>query len=209
MNRLLAVTIVAVISFLPPAIQAAPVTIDFEEFNIGDGPANSTDWISSNGYEFSGTAFPGPFPDGLLAEIFIGNSGSKSFGASSIFNGQDGFGAFVTISMRKADGGAFAISSMDMLLQATGSPLASGSTSITGALAGGSAAELSVPVGTGDWLNLELVTFIANGDGFGFGHLTAVEIDNINVSAVPIPAAVWLFGSALAGLGWMRRKQAV
>jgi len=27
--------------------------------------------------------------------------------------------------------------------------------------------------------------------------------------AVPIPAAVWLFGSALAGLGWMRRKQTV
>ena len=29
------------------------------------------------------------------------------------------------------------------------------------------------------------------------------------VSAVPIPAAVWLFGSALAGLGWLRRKQDV
>jgi hypothetical protein len=28
------------------------------------------------------------------------------------------------------------------------------------------------------------------------------------VSAVPIPAAVWLFGSALAGLGWFRRKTA-
>jgi hypothetical protein len=26
-------------------------------------------------------------------------------------------------------------------------------------------------------------------------------------AAIPIPAAVWLFGSALAGLGWMRRKQ--
>jgi hypothetical protein len=26
---------------------------------------------------------------------------------------------------------------------------------------------------------------------------------------VPIPAAVWLFGSALAGLGWMKRKQTV
>jgi hypothetical protein len=25
-------------------------------------------------------------------------------------------------------------------------------------------------------------------------------------SVVPVPAAVWLFGSALAGLGWMRRK---
>jgi hypothetical protein len=28
-----------------------------------------------------------------------------------------------------------------------------------------------------------------------------------SVSAVPIPAAVWLFGSALAGLGWLRRRQ--
>jgi len=27
--------------------------------------------------------------------------------------------------------------------------------------------------------------------------------------AVPIPAAFWLFGSALAGLGWIRRKQTV
>jgi hypothetical protein len=29
------------------------------------------------------------------------------------------------------------------------------------------------------------------------------------VNVVPIPAAVWLFGSALAGLGWLRRKPAV
>lgn len=29
----------------------------------------------------------------------------------------------------------------------------------------------------------------------------------IAMSSVPIPAAVWLFGSALAGLGWFRRKQ--
>jgi hypothetical protein len=27
-------------------------------------------------------------------------------------------------------------------------------------------------------------------------------------TVVPVPAAVWLFGSALAGLGWMKRKQA-
>jgi hypothetical protein len=31
----------------------------------------------------------------------------------------------------------------------------------------------------------------------------------IKSSVVPVPAAVWLFGSALAGLGWMRRKQVV
>ena len=35
------------------------------------------------------------------------------------------------------------------------------------------------------------------------------SISGVVVSAVPIPAAVWLFGSALAGLGWLRRKRAV
>jgi hypothetical protein len=35
------------------------------------------------------------------------------------------------------------------------------------------------------------------------------DIVSGTVTAVPIPAAVWLFGSALAGLGWMRRKQTV
>ena len=28
----------------------------------------------------------------------------------------------------------------------------------------------------------------------------------VRTSVVPIPAAVWLFGSALAGLGWYKRK---
>jgi len=31
----------------------------------------------------------------------------------------------------------------------------------------------------------------------------------VRATVIPIPAAVWLFGSALAGLGWMRRKQTV
>jgi len=34
-------------------------------------------------------------------------------------------------------------------------------------------------------------------------------ISSGQISAVPVPAAVWLFGSALAGLGWLRRKQHV
>ena len=32
---------------------------------------------------------------------------------------------------------------------------------------------------------------------------------DIHVAAVPVPASVWLFGSALVGLGWIRRKMAV
>jgi hypothetical protein len=48
------------------------------------------------------------------------------------------------------------------------------------------------------WQNLSSVEFISV-DNPGI-------IDNINVSQVPVPAAAWLFGSALAGLGWFRRK---
>jgi hypothetical protein len=35
------------------------------------------------------------------------------------------------------------------------------------------------------------------------------SIDNFSASVVPVPAAVWLFGSALAGLGWLKRKQSI
>ena len=34
----------------------------------------------------------------------------------------------------------------------------------------------------------------------------AVLFDDLSYSVVPIPAAVWLFGSSLGLLGWLRRK---
>ncbi len=34
------------------------------------------------------------------------------------------------------------------------------------------------------------------------------QLFRTQVQVVPLPAAVWLFGSALVGLGWMRRKKA-
>ncbi len=59
-------------------------------------------------------------------------------------------------------------------------------------------------------------------DSLGSGHVAAHAIGTnlpadylwakwtvSEVQVVPVPAAVWLFGSALAGLGWMRRKQTV
>ena len=38
---------------------------------------------------------------------------------------------------------------------------------------------------------------------------SGIRLDNLMATAVPVPAAVWLFGSALAGLGWLRRKQTI
>jgi len=52
----------------------------------------------------------------------------------------------------------------------------------------------------------------------GTGNDISAEWDDIlrrrnvvsgSVSAVPVPATAWLFGSAIAGLGWYRRNQKV
>lgn len=206
MKRLIAKTIVPIFGLISLTAQAATVTIDFEEFSLGTSSVAS---FVSMGYEFLGSSFPGPIPDGLPTEIVTGVSGSNSLQAFNVWNGQDGYGATVSISMTKVDGGPFAIHSLDLLLAgcAGGGANCSGGESISGILAGGGAADLSVAVGTGDWLNLVSVAFSAGGDGFGFGTGTVVQIDNVNVSVVPIPAAAWLFGSALLGMGWIRHKQ--
>jgi hypothetical protein len=44
--------------------------------------------------------------------------------------------------------------------------------------------------------------------GWG-GTYFGIPLDNFSATVVPIPAAAWLFGSALAGLGWIRRKQPI
>ena len=50
-----------------------------------------------------------------------------------------------------------------------------------------------------DWNNLEYVKIQSwAGD---------VAIDNISANIVPVPAAVWLFGSGLGLLGWIRRRK--
>lgn len=62
----------------------------------------------------------------------------------------------------------------------------------------------------------DIISLIGNG---GLQNITQAEfwseyapyapvyLDDIVVSAVPVPAAVWLFGSALAALGWLRRTR--
>lgn len=73
---------------------------------------------------------------------------------------------------------------------------------------------LSPTTGT-DWILWSIGDEYANGQSYGtldgifWGSNTQDLAFQTHVSMVPIPAAVWLFGSALAGLGWMRRKQIV
>lgn len=38
------------------------------------------------------------------------------------------------------------------------------------------------------------------------GSVSELFVDNVSINVVPVPAAVWLFGSALGMLGWVRRR---
>ena len=61
----------------------------------------------------------------------------------------------------------------------------------------------TVNIATGGLLSYE---FLSN-DGFGDFDVHEITGGTV-VGVIPIPAAVWLFGSGLVLLGWVRRKEA-
>jgi hypothetical protein len=54
-----------------------------------------------------------------------------------------------------------------------------------------------------EWRNVAWVELFAD---FDSGPYAEAAIDDIEVAPIPGPAAVWLLGSALGVLGWMRRR---
>jgi hypothetical protein len=111
-----------------------------------------------------------------------------------------------TISISAESGSVFSLSSLELAsLEKV--------VSFTGYLSGGGTVQVDLLAGANleafsfddSWSNLQSLEFSTSDlQGTGLG----IKLDSINVSTVPIPAAVWLFGSALAGLGWFRRKTA-
>ena len=171
-----------------PSAFAAGVTIDFEELAPSSDPSSNLGPIVSDGFSFATES-------GFVVGEGLG------FPTQGLF-----FCPGCTLTLEDISGDAFRLNQLDYSAPGAGNE----TISVTGFYEGGgsvtrnlliSGAVRSFQFGI-EWDNLTRVVFDGTSNAFANG------IDNVVLNTVPIPAAAWLFGSALAGLGWMRRRSA-
>jgi hypothetical protein len=173
---------------------ASAVTIDFESVPSGSVPLS----FDTQGFTFLTKNREGV---GVIDRDYAG-TGNAFFFCMDCQN-PAGF------DMHATDNSLFSLYSFDMgFMEQDPQPL-----TVTGTYANNSTISITYTSITGfletlsmgpGWEGLKSVSFeVDTSNNYSFN---VPYFDNIVVNEVPVPAAVWLFGSALVGLGWMRRK---
>ena len=207
--------LLAAIALLVFAASASAITIDFEEQSIasGGGGALATDGPDlgvSQGFRFTLSGTQGGWVPGDIDPVNIAATGNSSDIALDWCTH-----CGLMLTMEHDGGSAFNLQGFDFIagdflpLVPQQNPFM-----VTGYYAGGGSVSVTLPGDNAfpewnsaslgiDWSNLERIEFLSNPPGTAIGSIAA--IDNIQVSVVPIPAALPLLMSALGLLGWMRR----
>ena len=182
------------------AAQAAnPVTVDFEN--------TLPTYFGLSSYQQDGFTVTSNVPSGTLIDvnnIVRANLGIFGGGtdSQSLFWGQNG--STSTISLANDGGLRFDLLSLD----ASSLLNSSGVLTLTGTKYAGGTVQQNINLdGNLTTYNISGMTGITDlAISFdGASVLAPFDLDNINMSVIPIPAAVWLFASALAGMfGWRR-----
>jgi hypothetical protein len=183
---------------------AQAVTIDFDD--------TLPTYFGLSTYQEDGFTLTSNVPDGTLIDVnnvVRGNLGIFGGGtdSQSLFWGANG--STSTVSVANDGGAAFWLLALD----ASSLGNATGQLTLTGTLSGGGTVQ--------QVLNLDgaLTTYNITGmndlSGLdisfdGSVSFAPFDLDNVQMSLVPVPAAVWLFGSALFGMfGWARRGRVI
>jgi len=174
--------------------------IDFEDQGLApNSQVNLSNGLTSGGFYF----INGP-EEACCEDLHLVNQNSIALGASTelVAHGD-------LLAMQVASGGSFSLLEFDLgshfdesftSLKVVGNYVGGGSVTQNFSIDGDTSTYDTISL-SGAFNNLESANWLITG-----GNVATFYIDNISVSAIPIPAAVWLFGSALAGLGWIRRK---
>ncbi len=185
------------------AANATAIVIDFDEDYPTTAPLES--WIE-NGFTLTSNVPAGTLVDDnnlVRANLFAPGTGNDT---QSLFWGANG--STSTITMTNDGGSLFSVSSFD----ASSLYNASGSMTITGTV--GSGGTVSQVIALTSDLSLISVTGMDRLSALEFSFdgstfFAPYDLDNISVSLVPVPAAVWLLGSGLGllvGIGRRRRR---
>jgi hypothetical protein len=180
---------------------AHAVTIDFEDI--------LPTYFGLSTYQEDGFTLTSNVPDGTIIDVnndVRGNLGIFSGGTNSQTMVWGEINTLSTISITNDAATPFYLLALD----ASSMGNASGQLTLTGTLAGGGTVQQVLN------LNSALTTYNITGlNGLsgldisfdGGAYFAPFDLDNVQLSIVPVPAAVWLFGSALVGLaGWSRRR---
>ena len=180
---------------------AGLVTVDFED--------TLPTYFGLSTYQEDGFTVTSDVPDGTLIDVnnvVRGNLGVFSGGtdSQSLFWGENG--SVSTISLANDSGLAFSLLSLD----ASSFTNLAGQLTVIGTLQGGGTVQQILSLNsTLSTYSLIGMTGLSGVDiSFdGAASFAPFDLDNIQMNVVPIPAAVWLFGSALVGImGWSRRR---
>jgi hypothetical protein len=184
------------------AVQAAnPVTIDFDD--------TLPTYFGTTTHQEDGFTLTSNVPDGTLIDvnnIVRGNLGifGGGTGSQSIFWGENG--SISTLSLADDGGARFDLLSLD----ASSLYNAGGVLTLTGTKAFGGTVQQNLNLnGSISTYNItgmdKIVALDISFDGTTYS--APFDLDNINMSVVPVPAAVWLFASALGFTGLWRRRR--
>ena len=186
---------------------AETVNIDFQSIeNVSDVLVLNQGFI----YTEDGFTLTTPFDNNGVGFATSGTLSSNYKGSTALFN-NTGLG----ITLTKSDAGAFTLNSIDLAgilndpVDVTFTGTKSDASTINQRFTGPSGLFIYIFVGFTDLLSVEWIQ-ASPFHQFDNINLTSADVNNGgNPSAVPLPAAAWLFGSAALGFFGLRRKNQV
>jgi len=205
MNLFLRVALIGSAFFGAAQVYASSVTYALNMSNdLGDGPTYATvtlsDGVAGN-IDFSvqviESAFPAPLSNFGMQSFFFNYNNSLTISKSNITNMNP---ASWDIREEKNAGGDFGLFAFNAV--GTGSTRISLLTFSIAGVAGDTIADYAL--GYAGWTSEFFAAHIAGYNDSTSGNSSGKFAGS---TVVPVPAAIWLFGSGLGLLGWFRRKK--